>query len=96
MSQIIIGYTVEGNTDVAFLSSIIQRTFVEIGFECKKDIEVVEPLILIEKVSNDSFVNKIEKCCIDADNKGVMAFCIHVDADDNTDLNVFEQELPLR
>lgn len=89
MSQIIIGYTTEGTTDSRFLSSVIYRTFVNVGFECRKEIEVVEPLIYIEKGNENNFVEKIHGCCRMSSEKGVMVFCIHVDSDSNNDENVF-------
>jgi len=90
MSQIIIGFTTEGPTDVRFLSSIIQRTFVEVGFECSKEVEVVEPVIYIVKDKGDHFNEQIIKCCQKAFENGVMAFCIHADADDESDDHAFK------
>ena len=93
MSQIIIGYTYEGPTDLRFLSGIIQRTFVDVGFECNKDIEVVEPVISIKKEPGNRFNEAMIQCCQQAFDNGVMAFCIHVDADDASDENVFRTRI---
>lgn len=93
MSQIIIGYTTEGTTDIRFLSSIIQRTFVEIGFECVMEIEILEPIIYIPKSKNNTFINQILTCSEEAHNNGVMAFCVHVDADSNNDSDVLQTRI---
>ena len=93
MSQIIIGYTTEGTTDVRFLESIIQRTFIEIGFECQCEIEVIEPIIFIKMERGLSFSEQIVQCSQYAFNKGVMAFCIHVDADSDSDDDVFQSKM---
>ncbi len=88
MSQIIIGYTTEGPTDDRFLSSVILRTFVEVGFECRQEVEVMEPIIYIEKSKGDSFFQQIVGSSNEAFSKGVMAFCVHVDADSESDMIV--------
>jgi len=93
MSQIIIGYTAEGTTDIRFLSNVIQRTFIDIGFECRKEIEVVEPIIYVPKGAEATFLEQILECCKSADQKGAMVFCIHVDADDKSDKNVFDTRM---
>jgi hypothetical protein len=79
MSQIIIGYTTEGTTDIRFLESIIQRTFEWIAYECKGGVEVL-PIINISKKPGP-FIEQAMKCCRDANDYGIMIFCIHVDAD---------------
>lgn len=91
MSQIIIGYTTEGPTDIRFLESIIQRTFEEVAFECNTQIEVL-PVINIGK-SIGSFVDQGLDKCKKAYFNGVMAFCIHVDADDASDNGVYETRI---
>ena len=93
MSQIIIGYTTEGPTDIRFLSGIILRTFVEVALECRREIEVLEPIIFIDKEKGKSFNEQVKICCREAFATGIMAFCIHVDADDDSDANVFETRI---
>jgi hypothetical protein len=88
MSQIIIGLITEGSTDIRLLESIVERTFVDVGFECDTQIEVITPIINIEKGKGD-FISQIENCCRRAFEVGVMALCVHADADDISDNNVF-------
>jgi hypothetical protein len=93
MSQITIGYTTEGTTDVRLLESIIQRTFEAVAFECAGQVEVITPIIYIPKIAGAGFANQVEQCCKDACDKGVLAFCVHVDADDTNDNNVFANKI---
>jgi hypothetical protein len=93
MSQIIIGYTVEGTTDIRFLSSIIERTFIDVAGECSRQIEVVTPITYIEKGKGNQFSDQILKCSKEAFEKGVMAFCVHVDADEDNDEDVFHTRI---
>src|SRR3982751_4134188 len=94
MSQtIIVGYTTEGATDRRFLESIIERTFVHVGFECRKQIEIVTPVVYIDKGAPDNFVDQILKCASQAYRNGIMAFCLHVDADATNSKNVIETKI---
>ena len=91
MSQLIIGYTTEGTTDIRFLESIIQRTFELVGFECTQSVEIL-PLISIPKNSG-SFVEQILQASANAYKQGVMVFNVHVDADANTDKIVMDNKI---
>ncbi len=85
--QIIIGLTTEGSTDVRFLESIIQRSFENVAFECRGQVEVL-PVQNIEKESGE-FVEAVIKCARKADERGIMVLCVHADADDRTDSDTF-------
>ncbi len=85
--QIIIGFTTEGGTDIQFLESVIQRSFEDVAFECKGQIEVL-PVQYIKKQSG-SFVEVVKICARQAEKMGIMVLCIHADADDTTDTNTF-------
>lgn len=93
MSQIIIGYTTEGNTDVRFLESIIERTFIEIGFDCNSQIEVLTPIVRINKELGINFNDQIKNGATQAYSKGVMAFCVHVDSDNVNDVDVYQNKV---
>jgi hypothetical protein len=93
MSQIIIGFTTEGSTDNRFLENIIIRTFVSIGYECKSQIEVITPILYIEKPNGEDFISQISHCSVNAFEKGIMAFCIHVDADNSSDADVVKNKI---
>jgi hypothetical protein len=89
MNQVIIGFSTEGTTDVRLLESIIQRTFEAVASECQTQIEVSNPIIKIDKEHGADFVSQMSACAKRAFDKGVMAFCIHVDSDDSSDSSVF-------
>lgn len=86
-NQITIGFATEGSTDVRFLESIIQRTFEEVAFDCKGEIEIL-PVQHLAKEPGD-----IETAAVGyarkADNLGIMVLCLHKDADSPTDVNAF-------
>src|SRR4051794_39151159 len=90
-NQIIIGYTTEGNTDLRFLESVIQRTFEQVAFECKGEIEVLPVIHIRKKIG--PFVEQCISCCKEASSYGVSTFCIHVDADSETDEYVFKTRI---
>jgi len=93
MSQIIIGFTTEGTTDIRLLESILQRTFESVAVECVAQIEVISPIIQIQKEHNEDFAVQILKSSKKAFDNGVMAFCVHVDADKTTDDHVFKYKI---
>jgi hypothetical protein len=89
MSQIIIGLATEGTTDISLLESILQRTFVSVASECRTQIEVISPIIHIKKDYGLDFTSQTFNSSKKAFENGVMAFCVHVDADRNVDDDVF-------
>ncbi len=92
MSNIItIGYTTEGATDVRFLQNIIQRTFEEVSFECRGEIEVWEPQYL--PTHKEAFAQEIALAAQSAKKMGLMVLCVHTDADADTDQNAFENRI---
>ncbi len=92
MSNIVIaGFTTEGNTDIRFLKSVIQRTFEDVASECNSEIEVHD----LQHISTGkgSFKEEILNAAIYADEIGVMVLCVHTDADDENDSRAFEERI---
>jgi len=89
--QVIIGFATEGITDVRFLSSVIQRSFEDVAFECKCQIEIL-PIQHIERQSGD-FVSVVQQYAYKADEMGVMVLCIHSDADATSDRHTFARKI---
>ncbi|MFH0994158.1 MAG: DUF4276 family protein [Pseudomonadota bacterium] len=89
--QIIIGLTAEGTTDIRFLESVIQRSFENMAFECSGQVEVL-PVQYIKKESG-AFVDTVIKYARHAQAQGIMALCIHADADDSTDTDTFNYKI---
>lgn len=88
---IIIGFTTEGTTDVRFLESVIRRTFDEVSLECHSDIDIHS----IEHVETDgdSFNQQIVNASKKSIETGIMALCIHTDADNKNDQHVFQHKI---
>jgi hypothetical protein len=91
MRQVIIGFTTEGKTDNRFLENIIQRSFEDVAFECEGQIEIL-PIQHLEKHYGE-FLNAVESHAYQAESNGIMVLCVHADADDRMDNNVFEHKI---
>lgn len=89
--QLIVRFATEGKTDVRFLESVIQRSFEDIAFECRDQIEVL-PLQHIRKISGD-FISTVKIYSQKAEELGIMILCIHTDADSSEDTNAFEDKI---
>lgn len=48
--QLFIGLITEGPTDVRFLQSVVERTFIDVAFECENDLEPYVKCLTVEKV----------------------------------------------
>ena len=58
--QLFIGLITEGPTDVRFLQSVVERTFIDVAFECENDLEPYVKCLTVEKVRL-SFNEYVEK-----------------------------------
>jgi Domain of unknown function (DUF4276) len=88
MSNILlVGYITEGKTDKRFLESVIKRTFEDIAFDCTSEIIVYDVQYI--DVPKIDFVSQIEKAATQSFQQGVMVLCVHVDADTESDKDVF-------
>ena len=87
-----IGLLAEGDTDMRFFKSIIERTFKQIRNECKKQIDIYE----IEEISNTKgTVSKeaILEAAKETQKEGLMVLCVHIDADNKSDVAVFKNKI---
>ena len=91
-NQVIIGYVTEGTTDTRFLENIIQRSFEDVAFECRGQMEIL-PVQHIKKETKSKFIDAIKQCAQQARKIGVTILCIHVDADNRSDKIVFERKI---
>jgi hypothetical protein len=90
--QLLIGLYTEGPTDIRFLKNVVARTFEEISFECSSQIEISD--IQTIEITKSSFVENV----ISASRRGVNDFgmiilCVHADADDRSDENVYRNKM---
>ncbi|CDA85729.1 DUF4276 family protein [uncultured Bacteroides sp.] len=82
--QVFIGLTTEGSTDHRFLMSIVERTFIDVAFECTKDVEPYVKFLDVNK-SGLGFIQYIEKASKQGvEEMGMTVLCVHTDADDAT------------
>ncbi len=84
-----IGFISEGTTDQRFLSNIIMRTFENLAFECKNEIEVYEPVIIHKQ--GTTFVDQVLKACEDSSWLNIL--CVHTDSDHISDKSVLENKI---
>ncbi|MGB1205231.1 MAG: DUF4276 family protein [Chitinophagales bacterium] len=87
-----IGLLTEGDTDMRFFKSIVERTFKQIRYECKKQIDIYE----IEEISNaKGTVSKaaILEAAKETQKQGLMVLCVHIDADNKSDFAAFENKI---
>jgi len=89
MSNILqIAYTFEGPTDIRFLGNIIERTFEQLAFECKSDIQVYEPQAI--DIIGADFVQKIVEMVLEHNYFHII--CVHCDSDAPTIENVLKNK----
>lgn len=80
MYQLIVGLTAEGSTDYRFLSSLVRRTYEELAFECKGDVEIAS--VQVVKVEKEQFAMALLKAAqLGHSNFGISILCVHADAD---------------
>jgi hypothetical protein len=90
--QLFIGLYTEGTTDIRFLASVVKRTFEEISFGCSSQIEISD--IKTVKINKTSFVEDIIKVSRKGvDDFGMIVLCVHVDADNCSDENVYQYKI---
>ena len=90
--QIIIGLYKEGRTDARFLESIIKRTFEDVSFDCRNDLEILNICHIEAKKS--TFVDEVLFAAKEGVIKfGIMILCVHTDADSSTDNCVMKNKI---
>jgi hypothetical protein len=90
--QLIIGLFTEGNTDVQFLTSVVKRTFDDIIIkECRVGLEIWD--IQNIKINRSSFIEDVMSASREGWNTGIMILCIHTDADNSSDANVYQTKI---
>lgn len=80
MKQLFIGLIAEGTTDVRFLKSVINKSVLELSWQCDSQVDVFD----VREISTegDGFVQKMlnasKHACQDY---GISVLCIHTDSD---------------
>lgn len=90
---ILTGLYTEGNTDVRFLSSVVERTLFDVVYDCSGDIET-ELVILELKTKGLGFNEQIEQVSkLGLEDYGILLLFIHTDSDDENDNLVFKTKI---
>lgn len=91
--QVFIGLTTEGTTDERFLLSVVERTFVEVAFECDNDVEPYVRFLSIDKTGL-SFSDYVKRAARQGmDEMGMDILCIHTDADSEDTQRAYEEKI---
>lgn len=90
--QVFIGIITEGTTDSRFLEKIIERTFIDVAYECSGDIEPVVTILNINKIGLNFVDYIIEASRQGVRDMGMMVLCAHCDADSETTDNVINNK----
>ena len=89
--QLYVGLVTEGTTDYRFLYSIIERLLLEIANDCHSDL-IVEYIFKVPKEPG-SFVDAMNRASRKAYENGASILCIHADADDRSNKNVYDYKI---
>lgn len=90
--QVFIGIIAEGTTDILFLESVVERTFIDIAFECNNDIEPYVKSLHVKKTGL-GFNEYIEKAAREATEIGMSVLCVHADADDKNPDKAYDERI---
>lgn len=92
-NYLLIGLYIEGTTDVRFLESVVRRTYEDIAFDGRGDIDIDVCVLKIDK-KGLGFVDQIQKVAIHGlHSSGIRILCIHTDADASSDLQAFARKI---
>ncbi|MFN3757239.1 MAG: hypothetical protein ACK4RM_09810 [Flavobacterium sp.] len=90
---ILTGLFTEGNTDLRFLSSVVERTLLEVAYDCTGDIETKLEIIPIKKTKLD-FIQQVNLASkVGHESLGITILFVHVDSDSFDDSEVFTSKI---
>jgi len=90
---ILTGLYTEGNTDVRFLSGVVERTLFDVAYNCTGDIETKLEIIEFNK-SGLSFIEQVLQASkLGFEKYGILLLFIHTDSDDINDSQVFQSKI---
>ena len=90
---ILAGLFTEGTTDVRFLSSVVERTLVDVVFDCAGEFETKLEVITINKSGLKFNQQIIEASRFAFDKFGVVFLFVHTDSDASTDELIFRTKI---
>lgn len=90
---ILAGLYTEGNTDVRFLSSVVERTLFDIAFDCTGVIETNLEIIEFGRTGLNFNQQILNASKLGFEKYGILILFIHTDSDDATDTQVFQSKI---
>lgn len=90
---ILAGLYTEGNTDIRFLSSVVERTLFEAAYYCTGDIETKLEIIEFSKIGLGFNEQVLQVSKRGFEKYGILLLFIHTDADDINDDLAFESKI---
>jgi hypothetical protein len=90
---ILAGLFTEGTTDVRFLSSVVERTLIDVVFDCAGEFETKVEVITINKSGLNFNQQIIEASRFAFDKFGVVFLFVHTDSDATTDDLIFKSKI---
>nr|WP_315174910.1 DUF4276 family protein [uncultured Flavobacterium sp.] len=90
---ILAGLFTEGTTDVRFLSSVVERTLIDVVFDCAGEFETKVEVITINKSGLNFNQQIIEASRFAFDKFGVLFLFVHTDSDATTDDLIFKSKI---
>lgn len=90
MNSLTLTYCTEGPTDERFIGNIIYRTFTELAYKCRGEIDVYEP-VHIQRISGLSFMESTLRVALEAGWSNIL--CVHVDAHASTHKPVYNRKI---
>ncbi|ODS88043.1 MAG: hypothetical protein ABS44_09635 [Chryseobacterium sp. SCN 40-13] len=92
MAQLFIGLIAEGTTDYRFFEPIIEKTLIDIAYECKGQIDIDVKAIYCDK--GDSFSDYILDASKTASQElGITMLIVHTDADDESSAKAYSNKI---
>jgi hypothetical protein len=90
---ILTGLFTEGITDVRFLSSVVERTLIEVAYDCTGDIETALEIISIDKSGLSFNEQVLEASKVASEKFGVLLLFVHTDSDAINDDLIFQSKI---
>lgn len=90
---ILTGLFTEGITDVRFLSSVVERTLIEVAYDCTGDIETALEIISINKSGLSFNEQVLEASKVASEKFGVLLLFVHTDSDAINDDLIFQSKI---
>ncbi|WP_353164722.1 hypothetical protein [Empedobacter brevis] len=90
--QIFVGLIAEGTTDYRFLEPIIEKTLVDVTFDCRGQVDIDVKIIKCDK--GNSFIDFVFNASKEGyDNYGINMLIVHSDADSSTSESTYTSKI---